>query len=149
MNSAPSERNVHRFNEDVATFGGYAYTTSGSLSCRLANRRMSDANPQAVGLSDKRGVDVGCGGGPVNVELVDAGAASVLGIDAAEDAVRRARGLADGRSSLRFETVSVQDLAARRDHFDIAVIRGVLHHLDAPEAAIHAVCRIATEVVVV
>ena len=149
MKSAPSERNVHRFNEDVAAFGGYEYTASGQLSCRLANRRMSDAVQQAVDLSNKRVIDIGCGDGTYSVELLEAGAASVLGIDAAEDAVTRARKLADGRGSLRFETVSVQELATRRDHFDVAVIRGVLHHLDAAEAAIHDVCRIATEVVVV
>lgn len=149
MKSAPSERNVNRFNEDVAAFGGYAYTTSGGLSCRLANRRVSDAIRQAVDLSNKRVIDVGCGDGTYSVELLDAGAASVLGIDAAEEAVSRARKLADDRASLRFETVSVQELATRRDYFDVAIIRGVLHHLDAPEAAIQAVCRIATEVVVV
>ena len=149
MKSAPSERNVNRFNEDVAAFGGYAYTSLGRLSARLANRRMSDAIQQAVDLSNKRVIDVGCGDGTYSVELLDAGAGSVLGIDAADDAVARARKLADGRSSLRFETVSVQDLATRRDHFDVAVIRGVLHHLDDPEAAIQAVCRIATDVVVV
>ena len=62
MNSAPSERNVHRFNEDVAAFGGYAYTTLGRLSCRLANRRISDAIRQAVDLSQaERIVAVGRG----------------------------------------------------------------------------------------
>ena len=54
------ERNVEEFDRDVVDRGGYLYTTD-RLSCRLANRRMSDAVHAAVDVSGKRVLDVGCG----------------------------------------------------------------------------------------
>ena len=85
------ERSVQRFNRDVARNEGYLYSATDKLSCVLANRRISDAILGIEDLRGKRVLDIGCGDGTYTLELAAAGAAEVLGVDAAQDAVECAR----------------------------------------------------------
>ncbi len=142
------ERSISEFNRDVEALDGYVYTRSDKLSCRLSNARMSDAIHALVEPRGKRIADVGCGDGTYSLELAQAGAREVVGFDAAEAAVESARRRAANTSHLRFEIADVYALPRPDTPYDVAVVRGLLHHLyDAPRA-IASIAGLAREVVV-
>ena len=73
----------------------------------------------------------------------------MLGVDAAASAIESAKRRAAGHDSVDFEVVDIYSLPEPDELFDVAVVRGMLHHLyDAP-AAIERISRVAREVVVV
>jgi ubiquinone/menaquinone biosynthesis C-methylase UbiE len=92
---------------------------------------------------------VGCGDGSYTVELHDRGRPSVLhGIDPASAAIAAARQRAGGRA-IEFRVGSAYDLPYGADGFDIAYLRGVLHHLERPVDALCEALRVAKRIVVV
>jgi len=146
QNSNPS---VDAFNRDVRENKGYRYTTNPRLSSILANRRLTDA---ALAIADFRGkkvLDIGCGDGVYTLELLErGGAASVHGIDLAGEAIKIAREKAGDRPAT-FEVQNMEALPYGPGEFDIALIRGVLHHMEQPEAALGEALRVAKTVVVI
>jgi SAM-dependent methyltransferase len=142
-------RNPQTFDRDARSNNGYLYTTNAALSSSLSNRRISEAVAQLVDIRGKRVVDVGCGDGTYTRELLDRGPSFVLGIDAATDAIAIAATKSRDESQLAFATVDVRNLGSVDGHFDVAVVRGVLHHLDEPEAAVAGILRLADEVIIV
>lgn len=140
---------VDAFNRDVVTGGGYQYTTQASLSSRLANRRLTEAALQMVDFAGRRVLDVGCGDGTYTFELFDAGHPAVMvGLDPADQAIRTARTLT-GCRNIRFDVGSAYAMNYEHDAFDVAHLRGVLHHLDRPEEAIREALRVAREIIVI
>ncbi len=143
------ERNVGEFNRDVAANRGYVYTATDRLSCRLSNGRMSEAVLELADVTGRRVLDVGCGDGTYTLELARAGARSVVGFDAAEAAVEAARERAREMENVRFEVRDVYSLKPPECRYDVAVVRGLLHHLDHVREAIAGISRMARSVVVV
>ena len=78
--------NVSAFNRDVSQDGSYAYTQE-RLSSVLANRRITEAFEALYPMAGKRLLDLGCGDGTYSLDLVNLGAALVLGVDPSEAAV--------------------------------------------------------------
>jgi len=145
------KRNVAVFDQDVTAVGGYRYTTDQRLSVRLANARMTRGIAQAGGLDGKRVLDVGCGDGTFTETLIGMGAASILAMDPAANAVEAAR--------QRFETAGlgariearvfdVYALATIGERFEVAVVRGVLHHLPDAGRAVAEILKVADAVVI-
>lgn len=135
------------FSDDVVRHGSYAYTTE-NLSGKLSNARISQAVLARNLFFGKKVVDVGCGDGVYSIELAQSGAKTVLGIDLAKNAIEVAAKNYANISNLRFEMRSVYDV--NDDHkCDVAVLRGVLHHVPNLELAIETVCKIAKTIVVV
>lgn len=144
-----SASGVEPFERDAAAGGGYRYTTDAPLSSRLANRRISEASLAAADWRAKRVIDVGCGDGTYTAELLDMGSPdSIHGVDPAPTAIEaaEARG-ADER--LSFAVGSAYELPHADREFDLAYLRGVLHHVDDPQAALAEAMRVAPLVVVV
>jgi len=138
------EGNVARFNRDVAELGGYAYSATDRLSSRLANARISaavDKVARRVGLRGKRVLDIGCGDGSYTLELLAYEPAFLMGLEPAPLAVERARLRAAGLSNVAFETMGIEGVDSLNEKFDVAVLRGVLHHLYDVERGIDVVCR--------
>jgi ubiquinone/menaquinone biosynthesis C-methylase UbiE len=145
----PEEKNIIKFNQDVMTNEGYLYSASDRLSCRLANKRLTDAVFSIVELAGKRVIDVGCGDGNYTMELMAGNPKYILGVDAAEAAVDLARETTKNFTDIEFRVGNIYNLNDINDHFDIAIVRGVLHHLNDAPKAIHSVMSIADELVVI
>ncbi len=90
-------------------------------------------------LTGKSVLDIGCNAGFYSVEMKRRGAARVLGIDSDERYLAQARlatralGFADG---VEFRNLSVYDVAALGERFDLVIFMGVLYHLRHPLLAL-------------
>jgi len=146
---APSDGSVDMFDADARSNDGYLYTTNARISSLLANRRLTDLTRSMAVLEGRRVIDVGCGDGTYTHELfVSCAPRAMVGVDAAAEAIvvaNRRFGAAD----LRFETGSVYDLPFPVGSFDVAIVRGLLHHLDDAPRAIAQIGRLAREVLVI
>jgi len=102
--------------------------------------RFADAIP--ADLSGKTVLDIGCNAGFYSVEMKRRGAARVLGIDSDERYLQQAR-LATGAlgwsgedGGVEFRNLSVYDVGAIGERFDLVVFMGVLYHLRHPLLAL-------------
>ena len=98
-------------------------------------RRFQHALPED--LSGKTVLDIGCNGGFYSIEMKRRGAARVLGIDSDEVYLAQARFAAEMTGeTIEFRNLSVYDLAALGERFDIVLFMGVLYHLRHPLLAL-------------
>ncbi|MGH2981777.1 MAG: class I SAM-dependent methyltransferase [Solirubrobacterales bacterium] len=137
------------FDADVAERGGYRYTTDAQLSSRLSNARITEAVLAIADFRGKRVIDIGCGDGAYTRKFADpGGAAEVVGVDPAEEAIEVARAAA-GSERVSFQRGNAHQLDWEAGSFDVAHLRGVLHHADEPRKALREALRVAPVVVVV
>jgi ubiquinone/menaquinone biosynthesis C-methylase UbiE len=149
MRAMPEDPGVRPFDADVAARGGYVYTTHARLSSQLANRRLTDAAMSVARFRDRSVIDIGCGDGTYTLELVDRGGArQVVGVDPAAEAVRVARERIGDRP-IAISEAGAYDLPHPADSFEVAHLRGVLHHVERPRDALAEALRVAPEVVVI
>ena len=88
-------------------------------------------------LSGKSVLDIGCNGGFYSIEMKKRGADRVLGIDFDEDYLAQARFAAEVEGlDIAFEKLSVYDLGALGETFDVVIFMGVLYHLRHPLLAL-------------
>ncbi|MFL5238423.1 MAG: TIGR04290 family methyltransferase [Rhizomicrobium sp.] len=98
-------------------------------------QRFSAALPQD--LRGKSVLDIGCNAGFYSMEMKRRGAARVLGIDSDEDYLRQARFAADVNAlDIEFRELSVYDVDALGEKFDVVIFMGVLYHLRHPLLAL-------------
>jgi SAM-dependent methyltransferase len=136
------------FDRDVRAHAGYVYTTNGRLSSSLANERLTIASLSALSYRGLRLVDIGCGDGAYTVQLYDRGGpAFTSGIDPAQEAILAADRL-KGNRKIEFIAADASCLPYADDSFDIAHLRGVLHHMEDPATAIREALRVAPVVII-
>ncbi len=88
-------------------------------------------------LAGKTVLDIGCNGGFYSLEMKRRGAARVLGIDFDEHYLAQARFAADVAGlDIEFRRLSVYDVGALGERFDIVFFLGVLYHLRHPLLAL-------------
>jgi tRNA (mo5U34)-methyltransferase len=88
-------------------------------------------------LAGKTVLDIGCNGGFYSLEMKRRGAARVLGIDHDEDYLRQARFAAKVTGlDIEFAQLSVYDVGALGERFDVVLFLGVLYHLRHPLLAL-------------
>ncbi len=144
-----SDAGVDPFSRDVERAGGYLYASGERLSSRLANERITGATLALSSLRGRRLIDVGCGDGTYTVEVaVHGGVASALGVDPSESAIGAARAR-EAPPEVGFAVGSAYALPHERDAFDLAYLRGVLHHTERPVEVLAEALRVAPDVVVV
>lgn len=98
-------------------------------------RAFADAIP--ADLSGRSVLDIGCNGGFYAIEMKRRGAARVLGIDADADYLAQARFAAEVLGlDIEFRELSVFDVGALGERFDIVLFMGVLYHLRHPLLAL-------------
>ncbi|MGA9116837.1 MAG: class I SAM-dependent methyltransferase [Bacteroidota bacterium] len=140
---------VDAFNRDIVSNEGYLYTTNARLSSRLANQRLTELALAAADFSGKKVIDIGCGDGTYTRELYDRGKPSrIVGVDPADEAIVLAR-KKDRGTSVEFEVHSADALPYPDASFDLAHVRGVLHHMDRPFEALGEALRVSRQVIVI
>ena len=88
-------------------------------------------------LSGKSVLDIGCNGGFYSMEMKRRGAARVLGIDCDERYLAQARFAAEvAELDIAFAKLSVYDIGALAERFDLVIFMGVLYHLRHPLLAL-------------
>jgi tRNA (mo5U34)-methyltransferase len=100
-------------------------------------RRFADALP--ADLTGKTVLDIGCNAGFYSVEMKRRGAARVLGIDSDDRYLAQARLAAEalgGAGDIEFRNLSVYDVGALGERFDVVIFMGVLYHLRHPLLAL-------------
>jgi tRNA (mo5U34)-methyltransferase len=102
---------------------------------RIKYERFSNALPQ--NLAGKTVLDIGCNAGFYSLEMKRRGADQVLGIDSDERYLAQARFAAEVLGlDVRFERMTVWQIAALREQFDLVIFMGVLYHLRHPLLAL-------------
>jgi tRNA (mo5U34)-methyltransferase len=98
-------------------------------------RRFADAIP--ADLSGRSVLDIGCNAGFYAMEMKRRGAARVVGLDTADDYLAQARFAAKVSGlEIEFRKMSVYDVGALGERFDVVVFMGVLYHLRYPLLAL-------------
>jgi tRNA (mo5U34)-methyltransferase len=98
-------------------------------------RHFADAIP--ADLTDKSVLDIGCNAGFYALEMKRRGAARVLGLDTMDEYLAQARFAAEvSELDIEFRKLSVYDIGALRERFDIVIFMGVLYHLRHPLLAL-------------
>jgi tRNA (mo5U34)-methyltransferase len=98
-------------------------------------QRFSTALP--ANLVGRSVLDIGCNAGFYSIEMKRRGATRVLGIDFDEDYIAQARFAAEVIGlDIEFRQLSVYDIAALRERFDIILFMGVFYHLRHPLLAL-------------
>jgi tRNA (mo5U34)-methyltransferase len=98
-------------------------------------KSFADAIPKD--LAGKSVLDIGCNGGFYSIEMKRRGAARVLGVDFDEDYLAQARFAAQVTGfDIEFRKLSVYDVGALGERFDIVLFMGVLYHLRHPLLAL-------------
>ena len=93
-------------------------------------------------------IDVGCGDGGITVDLYDrTQPARIEGVDPAAQAIAIAKTRIGGRR-IEMSVASAYELPYPDQAFDVAHLRGVLHHMDTPARAVAEAARVARHVVV-
>jgi tRNA (mo5U34)-methyltransferase len=89
-------------------------------------------------LTGKTVLDIGCNAGFYSVEMKRRGAARVLGIDSDDRYLAQARLATEvlGFEGVEFRNLSIYDVAALGERFDLVIFMGVLYHLRHPLLAL-------------
>ena len=88
-------------------------------------------------LTGRTALDICCNGGFYLLQMRARGASRVLGIDVDPDYLRQARFAADTIGvEIEFAEMSVYDVTALREQFDVVLFLGVLYHLRHPLLAL-------------
>ena len=82
-------------------------------------------------------LDIGCNGGFYAIEMKRRGAERVLGIDSDPDYLAQARFAAETLGhAIEFRQLSIYDVGALGERFDLVIFMGVLYHLRHPLLAL-------------
>lgn len=137
------------FDIDVSMNGGYLYTTQARLSSRIANQRLTQATLEAVNLAGKKIIDVGCGDGVYTHELYKkTSPKKMYGVDSSKEAIKIAKKIYINYKNLKFFYKNIYTLSKHFEKFDLAIVRGVIHHVEYPEKAIKSIGEIASEILI-
>ncbi len=142
------KRNVDAFNADVRANDGYQYTTNSSYSAIVANQRITDATLEHIAAEVTTVLDLGCGDGTYTAEILAARPSlRIVGLDAAQAAIEVARRRHRGIEFRTGNALEPSTFGPRS--FDLAIARGVLHHLSDPARAISNLTVWASRVLVI
>ena len=115
----------------------------------MANLRLTEAMLEVCDYSDQTILDIGCGDGTYTWAIWSLGKPrSIVAIDPAASAIQSANERRQDEN-VEFVEGNAYQLDYPDNTFDVAMLRGVLHHLDNPEQAIREALRVAKRVVVV
>lgn len=150
MPPTQTKQNVDRFNQDVSANNGYLYSTNAPYSAVMSNLRINQAIVAAVPADTRRIIDLGCGDGFYTADFAQAFPhAYIEANDPATVAIEMAQAQFP---HITFAVANILDLTTQpTTMFDVAVIRGVIHHLpdDSQQLAIANARAIANTLVII
>jgi SAM-dependent methyltransferase len=139
---------VDPFNTDASGGEGYLYTTATQFSSRHVLERHLQLILSIGSLQGRSVVDIGCGDGFSTFRFWDqAHPARLAGVDPAENAIKVANSKR-GERPIEFRVLDGHRVPYDDASFDVAIIQGVLHHADEPQATIREGLRVARELVI-
>lgn len=144
------------FDVDIRKTGGYLYTNPTIFSAKTMTARHSreiHAFLQAHFPKHIRILDIGCGDGTFTIELAtQLHPTHIIGFDIVPSAVRLARTRIPPALPrvIRFQAGDIYRIGSiyKSHEFDVAILRGVLHHLTDPDVAIKKISAIANHVLI-
>lgn len=150
------EKNIAIFDEDIRKWGRYQYTDKKKYSAYIASKRQTEEIAfmlKNIVNNQTRILDVGCGDGTYTFDLFDyLRPKLILGFDPSKQAIltakRKIHGKYKGKVSFRVANIYEIDKVVDPGQFDIAVVRGVLHHLYEPQFAIHKLSKVLDMIIV-
>jgi len=143
------QKQYQPFENDIQNGGAYQYTTGARYSARVANARISELAATKIDLRGQRVLDIGCGDGTYTFELFHhSHPKSIHGIDLSAGAIATAASKSPD-PSVTFSTCSGSKLPFPDDSFDVAHLRGVLHHMDHPAEGVAEALRVARKIFIV
>lgn len=143
-----TKKNVYVFEENVSDNGGFLYTTNAPFSSQVANKRITDEIFRFIKPTYKTLIDIGCGDGTyTNVIKQNFPKLDVVGFDPARKAIETASKM---YPDIKFDTLNLLDknLPKPAKKYDVAVIRGVLHHLSDQQLAIQNAFKLADHIII-
>lgn len=144
------KKNVGEFNTDVLENGGYRYTQNAPYSSIVSNKRITDETERFINSIGriKTVIDVGCGDGTYTAELkqrlpnID-----FTGFDPASEAIALA---SDKYPNCKFIVGDVLNSATfPPQKYDLAIIRGVIHHLPTQAEAVKNAAILSKRVLII
>ena len=142
--------NSNPFDHDMTLNGGYLYTRTERLSSRVANQRLTNHTISTLDLKNKKVIDIGCGDGVYTRALSEkCHPRLMIGTDISKKATNYAQDKFGKNGKIEFYYHDIYTLSKKFEDFDIAIVRGVLHHLDQPERAIHEISKITNEIFII
>ncbi len=156
MKKITKEKNIHVYNQDVKKLGRYEYTGEDRYSAVTAGRKQSEEILKSIkSLKLKKPftiLDVGSGDGTYTFELYEKlNPRLILGFDYSKGGIEIARKRIKKKEAgkIRFVNASVYGVDRKiKEKFDVAVIRGVLHHFYYPQKGIKSICKLADFIIV-
>ncbi len=156
MKKITKEKSINVYNQDVKKLGRYEYTGDDRYSAVTAGKKQSEEILKSIKSQRLkkpfRILDVGSGDGTYTFELYEKLRPKfIVGFDFAKGGVGIARKRVRKKDvrKIRFINSSIYSVDKKiKEKFDVAVIRGVLHHLYYPEKGIKAVCKLSDLIVV-
>lgn len=151
------DNTVMSFNNDISHIGSYVYTNRNIYSALIATKRQSDEPVRIIkkyfGINIKI-LDIGCGDGTFTLDLYKAAKPKqITGFDFAENAIKAANKRAKKikNKSVVFKICDIYNIDKNfgKEMYDLAVARGILHHLNNPETAIKNICKTVSKVIVI
>jgi ubiquinone/menaquinone biosynthesis C-methylase UbiE len=142
------KKNVTVFDSNATENGGFLYTTNATFSSHVANKRISDEIFGFIDPSYKTLIDIGCGDGMYTDNIKqNFPHLEVFGFDPAGKAIEIA---SRKYPDVKFDTLNVLDpnLPIPDKKYDVAVIRGVLHHLSDQQLAIQNAFKLADNLII-
>lgn len=146
--NAQLKENVKAFNQNVKENEGFLYTTNAQYSSHVANKRISDEIFKFIAPSYKTLIDIGCGDGVYTNNIKqNFPHVEVTGFDPAKKAIELAN---KNYPNIHFQTLNLlaPNLPLPDKKYDVAIIRGVLHHLADQQLAIRNAFKLADHLII-
>jgi len=144
------KRNVQEFDRDAINNGGYQYTNNAPYSSIVSNKRITDETTKIIKTlkTVRELVDIGCGDGTYTNELKqEMPQITFYGFDPSSAAIKIAR---ERYSNCEFIVGDVLDVSTfPKKKFDMAIIRGVIHHLPTQSEAIKNAMLLSDQILII
>ena len=150
------EKNINVYNQDIKKLGRYEYTGDDRYSTVTARKKQSQQILKSIrSLKLKKPykiLDVGSGDGTYTFELYEKlNPKLIVGFDFSKGGIEIAKKRIKKKDSkkIKFINSSIYTVNKKiKENFDVAVIRGVLHHLYNPQRGIKAISKL-TDIIVI